>query len=145
MPGWHVHVALGASVGVAVAGVTGDPLAIPIAAVAGLAPDIDHPQSYISHKLIPLPGFLRPKEDWGPGVRHRGAWHHPLAALSASLIAGIVCFHFLVPMAIVAWTAGVATGLGWTSHIAADYVVSKFFPHHGGPRRRRRRARAFPR
>ena len=132
MPSYLTHATLGVGVGVVIAGVSQDPLVVPVAIAASLFPDIDQPGSYASRRLIPVPGVIqgwlgRHFRGW-PGVtRHRHAWHSLGAALAAGFAAALGGVLLLgVSMG---WWLGLAAFGGWVSHIAADGML--------GPRRRR--------
>lgn len=120
MPDWRVHLAIGTATGTAVWLVSMEPLALPTAMIASLAPDIDQPGSYIARRALP---FIRQKrfQKW-KHVRHRGAWHYQVTAYAAALTVGIIVYHFLPMMIRLDLALAIATGVGWSSHGLADHI-----------------------
>lgn len=125
MPSFRVHVAFGIGVGAVVAAVSQDPIAIPVAAIASLSPDVDVEGSYASRRvLVPIWLFSR----------HRGAWHSLAAAMAAGFAAalgGVLLWGVMAGTAL-----GVAAFGGWFSHIAADRLTTRGRTYLRGRRRR---------
>lgn len=134
MPDWYTHLGIGAGLGTVIwlgstqLGYT-EPIALPVAAVSALMPDIDIPGSYISRRVIPIP--QNRGQRW-PGVKHRGAWHYQVSALAAALIVGIVTYR-LIGLDRFAQVAALATFVGWSSHVVADKLGTRM-KRRRGPR-----------
>jgi inner membrane protein len=109
------HLLIGAGLGLAAAHYTGaEPvtagLIVLAAAVGAVAPDIDHPGSFISRRLWPLRFLVF----WLP---HRGVTHSMLAVLL---------------VAVGGWELSPVYGgmfaAGWLSHILADMLTPSGVP-----------------
>lgn len=129
MPGWRVHLAAGAGVGVVTWLASQEPIALPLSMGAAMIPDIDTPSSWISYKLhIGHGGSYK-------HIKHRGAWHYHVSAYAAALTVGIAAF-FVLPHLHFILACSAATFLGWASHIWADRIETRVKRRGHGKRER---------
>ncbi|MDB5372820.1 MAG: metal-dependent hydrolase [Belnapia sp.] len=106
------HVALGAAAWMAAAPYFGqpalEPLALGLAVLGGLLPDVDHPKSWVGKRL-------RPVSDVVAGVfGHRGITH--------SLLAVVACWWVLRHQAVPAAVAAPVV-VGYLSHLFGDLLT----------------------
>ncbi len=109
------HVAIGLMAATATGTIVGQPLdlfAAAMAAAGSLAPDIDHPRSWVGRRL---PFLSRPL---GMLIGHRGLTHSLVAAITAS-----VGLSLATPPA---W--GQAFLVGYLSHLGGDLATSSGIP-----------------
>lgn len=86
--------------------------AVALAAIAGLAPDLDHPDAKLSRVWC-----MRPVSAVASRLGHRGATHSVLAATGAGAAAATLGV----------W-AGAAVAAGWASHLVLDVVTGRGCP-----------------
>lgn len=98
-----------------VAGMPATATVLTVAVLGSLAPDVDHPGSWLGRRVFPLSLLF----SWLVG--HRGVTHSVLAFMVLSL-----SLHFLVPNK---WAALVpAFQIGYLSHLFSDWNTSSGIP-----------------
>lgn len=102
-----------------------------VCAGAALLPDIDHPNSRITH----AGGAVTEALCW---VVRRGGHRGPTHYLSSGVLAGAVAGGLAALLSPVLWWIGLAVGAGWVAHILGDGCTEGGVPLWGPWDRRQR-------